>query len=241
MGHGRPSGATAGRGVVDGGSRWRKPGGSSRLRCLLVMACACLAAGGNACRRGGEPARPQAAPPGYMEEIQAERQRKDLLFRTSLDSPLPEAAKASFKGLDYYPVDEAYRFEGKALLHQYPTRMTILGTMGERRPAEKWASFSFELAGRTETLQIYRLLAEPNDPEGHPFIPFADGTSGVETYPAGRYLDPVVDDQGNAVVDFNLAYNPYCAYGRPYDCPVPPPENRLKAPLRAGERGRAGP
>jgi hypothetical protein len=118
--------------------------------------------------------------------------------------------------------------------------MTILGTMGERRPAEKWASFSFELTGRIHTLQIYRMLEEPVGEGGRPFIPFADGTSGVETYPGGRYIEPAVDGQGNAVVDFKLAYNPYCAYGKPYDCPVPPPENRLDVPVRAGERGWTG-
>jgi hypothetical protein len=68
------------------------------------------------------------------------------------------------------------------------------------------------------------------------FIPFVDSLAGVETYPAGRYLDPEPLDDGRFLIDFNLAYNPYCAYNELYSCPLPPAENRLKVPIRAGEK-----
>jgi uncharacterized protein (DUF1684 family) len=68
------------------------------------------------------------------------------------------------------------------------------------------------------------------------FVPFADLTSGTETYPAGRYLELDPTATGIYIVDFNIAYNPYCYYNEEYDCPFPPSENRLKTPIRAGER-----
>ena len=71
------------------------------------------------------------------------------------------------------------------------------------------------------------------------FVPFADLTTGLETYPAGRYLELHPTSTGFYTVDFNKAYNPYCAYNQTYDCPFPPPSNRLKLPIRAGEKAPA--
>jgi len=68
------------------------------------------------------------------------------------------------------------------------------------------------------------------------FVPFVDGTSGKETYPAGRYLDIPPTTTGLYEIDFNKAYNPYCAYNATYECPYPPPSNRLKVEIRAGEK-----
>ena len=68
------------------------------------------------------------------------------------------------------------------------------------------------------------------------FVPFTDLTSGSETYPAGRYLDLDRNRTGIYIIDFNRAYNPYCYYNPTYDCPYPPRENRLRVPIRAGEK-----
>jgi uncharacterized protein (DUF1684 family) len=70
---------------------------------------------------------------------------------------------------------------------------------------------------------------------GRFFLPFKDGTTGGETYAGGRYLDPRARPDGSLVVDFNYAYNPYCAYGEGWSCPVPPVENEVTAPIEAGE------
>jgi uncharacterized protein (DUF1684 family) len=73
------------------------------------------------------------------------------------------------------------------------------------------------------------------DPHGY-FLPFADSMAGKETYGAGRYLEPLALMGGKVLVDFNYAYNPYCAYNDLYSCPLTPWENRLKVPIRAGEK-----
>ena len=71
---------------------------------------------------------------------------------------------------------------------------------------------------------------------GELFLPFADATSGVETYGAGRYLEPEALPDGRMSVDFNYAYNPYCAYNERWSCPITPAENRIDVPIRGGER-----
>ena len=79
-------------------------------------------------------------------------------------------------------------------------------------------------------------LSAPLDAHYFTFIPFVDAQAGKETYGAGRYLDPEVLPDGRLVLDFNLAYNPYCAYNERYSCPIPPAENRLEAVIQAGEK-----
>jgi uncharacterized protein (DUF1684 family) len=89
----------------------------------------------------------------------------------------------------------------------------------------------FEIGGEAATLAVYK---SPHHDDL--FLPFRDATSGQETYGAGRYLEPVELGGGKLLVDFNLAYNPYCAYSEHYSCPLPPLENWLKLPIRAGEQ-----
>jgi uncharacterized protein len=203
--------------------------------CIVAL----LAAGCRGAPPAPVPARGGVEPAGYREALREERARKDLFFKEGPESPLPESRKGTFTGLEYYPIDPVYRFEGEVALYPNPPRLTIAGTRGEQRVAERWGVFSFELEGSVHTLQIYRLF-EPDDPDGILFLPFSDETTGRETYPAGRYVDPKIRDGVHAVVDFNRAYSPYCAYGKSYDCPICPAENRLDIPIAAGERGRRG-
>jgi len=191
------------------------------------------------CRKGTpsvEPARAVAPPPGWTNELAAERDKKDRFFRNDPGSPLADSAKASFKGLGYYPPDPAWFFRGRLAIASRPEPMTIAGSMGEQRTAERWAAFTFLVDGRPRTLQVYRLF-EPGEREGHPYLPFLDETTGRETYPAGRYVEPDLDGSGSITVDFNRAYYPWCAYGKNYDCPLVPAENRLDVAILAGERG----
>jgi len=91
---------------------------------------------------------------------------------------------------------------------------------------------NFEIDGNAAKLAVYQM---EGDHEGY-FIPFRDETSSKETYGGGRYLEPEATANGELIVDFNLAYNPYCAYSPHFSCPIPPIENWLKVPIRAGER-----
>ena len=160
---------------------------------------------------------------------------KDRIFRSTPASPLPDAAKPAFQGLVYYPIDPSYRLTGKISIYPDAKKVSIVGSEGERRVADRWASFTFVVGGKQQTLQLYRLY-EKGDPEGHVFLSFSDETTGRETYPAGRYIDPEIGPDNSIVLDFNAAYNPYCAYGKSYDCPLTPAENRLDLPIAAGER-----
>jgi uncharacterized protein (DUF1684 family) len=92
---------------------------------------------------------------------------------------------------------------------------------------------TFTLEKSLLTLKAYRAQ---NSTDSSLFVPFNDLTNGVETYKSGRYLNLYIPDNGAIVVDFNLAYNPYCAYNKKYSCPIPPVENRLNVKIKAGEK-----
>jgi len=172
----------------------------------------------------------------WKQSIEEARKQKDRFFGSHPQSPLPAARRSAFRGLTYYPIDPAYRLELD--LHDYEEKDTIeIGdTAGQMRVLWQWSEFRFPLGGQDCTLQAYK-----NDPgDERLFVPLRDKTSGKETYGAGRYLDlgPArhLTSEGKWVVDFNEAYNPWCAYSADYACPFVPPENWLQVPVRAGER-----
>jgi hypothetical protein len=192
------------------------------------------------CGGGEHPMAVSAPPAGWAQEIAAERAAKDKEFRTSPETPLLEADLPSFKGLDYWPPDPAYRFSGPIRRDEKPERFTILSTTGKPRPCETYGRVVFEIQGKRCELRIYRLLDTPQATgTAALFLPFTDATTGRETYPAGRYVDLAGPDGGPYVLDFNRAYDPLCAYGAPerFACPVTPAENRLPVRIEAGERG----
>jgi hypothetical protein len=116
------------------------------------------------------------------------------------------------------------------------TRLVMPTSTGKLREMDRVGYLEFTLRGTPHKLTAF---AEAGAAVSRLFVPFSDLTSGTETYQAGRYLDIDPQSSGVYVVDFNLAYHPYCYYSPEYDCPFPPSENRLKTPIRAGERLRA--
>ncbi len=163
------------------------------------------------------------------------RLEKDEAFKSGKDSPIPEKDRSGFRGLSYYPVDPSLRFS--AALHRYPgpRQVQLSSNTGEIRRGLRYGYFDFQAGGQTCRLQVYRL----EDAAGNKaslFIPFRDSTSGQETYAAGRYIDLEENTAGIYDLDFNRAYNPYCAYNSDFSCPAPPAENTLKVPIRAGEK-----
>ena len=157
------------------------------------------------------------------------RHRKDELFRRSAASPLTPEQRAAFSGLRYFSEDPALRFE-VTLERGGPTETEEIQTSdGQVRHMARAGIVRFPLDQREVTLATY----EQGDDL---FIPFRDATSGVDTYGAGRYVEayPLGDDR--YLLDLNLAYNPYCAYNEDWSCPLPPRENWLDVPIRAGER-----
>ncbi len=173
--------------------------------------------------------------PGEDPIITARRER-DLAFKSSPESPIPAEDRARFQGLNYYPVEPALRFRVRLNRYPVPERIRMATNTGEVRDGLRYGYFEFTVDGRTCRLQAYRLDDSGNSGPPSLFVPFRDATTGKETYAAGRYLDLPENASGIYDLDFNRAYNPSCAYAGGFSCPVPPDENRLQVPIRAGEK-----
>lgn len=179
-------------------------------------------------------------PDRWVERLVEGRSTKDEYYRTNPETPLLAEDIPGFEGLDYWDPDPTYYFVGQVHLYLAPERFEVATTSGVVRPCEKVGWLAITLDRREQRLQIYRLLDQsPGQGGGDFFVPFMDGTTGEETYPAGRYIDLQGPEGGPYVLDFNTASNPWCAYGAAerYVCPVTPPENRLAIRIEAGERG----
>ena len=158
------------------------------------------------------------------ERLAGYRHRRDHFFAEHPHSPLRESQRAEFSGLDYFPeradlaltllVDESGADFGEAV--DLPT------TDGKEKSFSRAGRIRFQVDGVPVELTVLR-----DSDRGSLFIPFRDASAGEETYQLGRYLEPQGRPDGTLEVDFNYAYNPFCAYGEGWSCPIPPEENRL--------------
>ena len=172
-----------------------------------------------------------------MSDFSEFRKAKDEFFATDAHSPLTPQLRQSFHGLEYYPENPDLRLVvGIEEFPDHNKQATEMSTnTGDSQRYLRWGTFSFVVDGEAACLTVYRGM------EGDEFfLPFTDATSGQESYGGGRYLDVVPLDADHFLVDFNYAYNPYCAYNSRWSCPIPPPENRLRVPIRAGEKNFPG-
>lgn len=172
----------------------------------------------------------------YGDAIRGFRAEKDDYFRTGARSPLPPAERQDFAGLPYFPVDPALRFQDLTLdpyTGSEPVTFAIPTSDGKLRPATRAGLLRFAIGGVPCALTAYTFEEAE---AGSLFVPFLDGTTGVESYGAGRYLDLDAEFDGTYVLDFNLAYHPSCVYDMRFSCPLTPPENRLPVRIAAGER-----
>ena len=171
----------------------------------------------------------------YLAQLQAFRKDKNRAFRQSAESPLPTAQKAQFDSLKYYPGDPA--LIPHADITRNPTPDTIRLQMSDNRTEKylNWGLVKFSIGKAPQQLRLY-LKATGTD--STLFIPFTDLTNGHDTYGGGRYLDAAIPklNETEIQLDFNRAYNPYCAYNNEYSCPVPPADNRLQVAIPAGEK-----
>lgn len=164
-----------------------------------------------------------------MSELQDFRRQKDEFFATNSQSPLTREQKRTFQGLTYFPENTALRLDVPVEVFPDQPEIEMQTSTGDVQTYRRFGRFEFAVEGKTASLVIYV------NEHGY-FLPFADALAGQETYPAGRYLEPEPLPGGRFRVDFNLAYNPYCAYNDRWSCPLTPAENRLKVPVRAGEK-----
>ncbi|RMF79385.1 MAG: DUF1684 domain-containing protein [Chloroflexi bacterium] len=162
-------------------------------------------------------------------KLLAHRREKDQFMKAHPQSPLKPEHRANFNGLAYYEPNPALdlRVTVRQFEHQEIVKMQT--TTGEPRDFRRYGEFTFNVDGQEARLTIYW------NAHGF-FLPFVDAGAGNETYGAGRYLEPELLDDNSFHIDFNLAYNPFCAYNDAYSCPLPPPENRLNVHIRAGEK-----
>ena len=178
----------------------------------------------------------QNTPRSEGDSIQRERQEKDLTYKVDPGSPIPEKDRPRFQGLAYFPPNPEFRFKVKLNRYPRPDAVRLRTNTGEMRNALRYGYFDFQVEGRACRLQVYRTEDSQSGGKPYLFIPFRDATSGKETYGGGRYLDLKENTSGFYDLDFNRAYNPLCAYGGDYSCPVPPDENRLPVAILVGER-----
>lgn len=175
-------------------------------------------------------------------DVKLFREGRDKEFRNRKESPLKDEEFATFKGLNYFPVDKRFRVKAVFTLTPSEKYFQMPTSSGGTRKFVKHGILKFKLGGAERTLSVYQTDAETlaKYPEYADllFVPFKDSTSKTETYGGGRYMDIRLPKQGNTVIlDFNVAYNPNCAYGSfKYSCPLPPSENTLNVAIKAGEK-----
>ncbi|MCU0358159.1 MAG: DUF1684 domain-containing protein [Cyclobacteriaceae bacterium] len=172
---------------------------------------------------------------GYEQKILKQREEKDRYMRTASDSPFAGKTEL-YTGLNYFEPDPKYRVKAK-LIPIENKQVVILPTSDQKtkRYLEyAWAEFTID--GQSCRLLILEII-DMGPYKGTLFLAFGDETSARETYGAGRYLDvKKPKGQNSILLDFNEAYNPYCAYNDTFSCPLPPPDNLLKVGIRAGEK-----
>ena len=170
------------------------------------------------------------------ERVMKWRKERDQFFKTHQRSPLTPQEKKRFKGLEYFPFNSNYYFEGpieREILHINDPKYyaTFLTNKGTNKRYIRYGKFRFKLDGKGDALEVYKSILSDTL-----FVPFKDLTNGKETYEGGRYIDAEILADYKMVLDFNMAYHPSCAYNEKFVCVLPPRENMLDVEIRAGEK-----
>jgi uncharacterized protein len=165
----------------------------------------------------------------YQEKLNSE-------YANPEESPLEEKDLKEFEGLDFFEVDPDYIIKAKFV--RTPAEPPFaMKTSTDRMPVYvKYGELYFELKGKQFKLNVYQNQELVQDPEyiDYLFLPFTDLSNGRSTYGGGRYLDLRIPETAEVILDFNKAYNPYCAYSGKYSCPIPPKENEMAIEIFAG-------
>lgn len=170
----------------------------------------------------------------YQTAITQEREEKDNYMRSDPEAPLPDLLRGNFTSLSYYPIDEKYKVKARLQKNERQELLVMATNDGKEEQYLKYAYAHFEIDGKEHKL----LLLQPyqSEEDDYLFLAFGDVTSGDQTYGGGRYIDLEMPSGKNITIDFNLAYNPFCAYNDGYSCPLPPAENLLGVSIPAGEK-----
>jgi len=168
----------------------------------------------------------------YLQKVTEWRLERDKTWSES-DDPIPKERHAEFLPLKYFPPDPNYAVPAELKLSDVRPVVELPTSTGTLRKMQVVGTLEFTLNGQKLSLGA---LSPAGEPIRALFVPFADLTTKKETYAAGRYLDIEPTATGLYTIDFNYAYNPTCAYNKSYECPYPPPANRLKIAVQAGEK-----
>jgi hypothetical protein len=177
-------------------------------------------------------------PSNYINGIENDRKLKDEKMKTDDHSPIPADERINLKPLNYYTPDMEYRKEATFKRFDQAQRFLMKTTTDRLPEYSLYGVVTFNHIGKEYSLHVYQNIELVKKPsfEKHLFVPFNDETNGEETYGGGRFLDVYETGEDFLVIDFNLAYNPYCAYNHKYSCPIPPEANSLEVKIKAGEK-----
>lgn len=173
----------------------------------------------------------------WKRDIRAFQKDLNHHYRDPDASPLTPEDRETFKKHDFFPMNEQLRFEAHIEMSPDAEPFQMATVSGKFKTYRKWADLHFVLAGQAHQLAAYRQVSAKTGAESdYLFVPFRDESSGNESYGGGRYIDLEIPAEGakTLVLDFNQAYNPYCAYSSGWSCPIPPEENYLEFKVLAG-------
>ena len=165
----------------------------------------------------------------YQEELNAS-------FSDSLKTPLTDEDRLNFGKLDFFPIDEKYIVKAKFIKLKKQKPFDMPTTTARKHKYIKYGELHFTIDSKEMVLTLYRNIGlyKRKGFRDYLFLPFLDATNGIDTYGGGRFLDMKVPKSNEVIIDFNKAYNPYCAYNPVYSCPIVPLENELPIEIKAG-------
>ncbi len=199
--------------------------------CLLILATAMLVCNGL-----------KAQSSNWKKEAKAFQKALNQQYRDLVDSPLDSLDRIAFKKHDFFPISKDFCVAVTFIRTPDELPFEMPTVSGKTKTFVQYGELHFTLNGRKDTLFAYQNLKLAENPEFAEdlFIPFKDHTSGEEAYGGGRYIDWKIPKSAEAVLDFNVCYNPYCAYSTGWSCPIPPQENYVDSKVLAGVKAWKG-
>lgn len=171
-----------------------------------------------------------------VKDVQDFQKKLNSEFKDEKESPLTEDDRNAFTTLDFFPIDTSFIVVAKLELVKDPVSFKMKTTTDRLPVYRTYAKASFELKGKQYVLNLYQNenLMAAGELQDYLFLPFTDKTNGSSSYGGGRFIDLKIPKKELITIDFNQAYNPYCAYNHKYSCPIPPSENHLDLLVEAG-------
>ena len=214
-------------------ARMQKRSYSSLLLLFVVLA---------GCRDGKryhdvqQPVVPVVAQRTGLESILEFQEHLNGEFRNPDESPLSAQERQTFSGLEFFPPDTTYQTWARLVRSPQALPFDMPTTTDRLSRERQYGTLHFKLMGRSFSLEVYQSpdLIMTEGFEDYLFLPFTDLTNGSETYHGGRYMDLRIPSTDSVLLDFNRAYNPFCAYNPEFSCPIVPDVNHLDIPVRAG-------